>query len=282
MVTSPLSTAEAARRAVADQLTELRRNAEITKRELSARCGWHEAKSSRIEAVKTAPSDADIRAWCAACGAPDQAADIIAASRTAESMYVQWRRRHSAGMRKAQEDVLPRYESTQAFRIYCSNVMPGVLQTAPYATELMEMITQFQGTPNDIEEAVQARTERARALYQGNHTFAILLEEAVLRYRLGTAEAMAGQLGHLLSVMSLPSVSLGVIPSLAKRTMWPLEAFYLFDNQLVIVETLTAEVKITTPTEAQDYIKAFGELSKSAVYGTAARTLITAAIDVLG
>ncbi|MEU9003211.1 helix-turn-helix domain-containing protein, partial [Streptomyces sp. NPDC048551] len=31
----------------------------------------HKSKSSRIARGKTPPSDADIRAWCAACGADD-------------------------------------------------------------------------------------------------------------------------------------------------------------------------------------------------------------------
>jgi Domain of unknown function (DUF5753) len=40
---------------------------------------------------------------------------------------------------------------------------------------------------------------------------------------LGDADVMAGQLGHLLEVMALPSVSLGVIPFTAPRDMWPIE-----------------------------------------------------------
>ena len=34
----------------------------------------------------------------------------------------------------------------------------------------------------------------------------------MLRYRIGGAEVMAGQLGYLLEAIALPSVSLGVIP----------------------------------------------------------------------
>ncbi|MER8068023.1 DUF5753 domain-containing protein [Streptomyces sp. NPDC094034] len=205
--------------------------------------------------------------------------DLVAAKRIADSMYVQWKRRHRAGMRRAQADLLPLYERTRAFRMYCSNVIPGLLQTPPYAAALMTMITKFQGTPDDLAEAVASRIERSRVLHQGEHTFAILLEEAVLRYRLGNAEVMAGQLAHLLSVLSLPSVSLGVIPAAAERTMWPLEAFYVFDGELVAVETLTAEVNVTAPGEARDYVKAFGELTGSAVFGAAARTLITDAMS---
>ncbi|MEV8360983.1 DUF5753 domain-containing protein [Streptomyces niveus] len=184
-------------------------------------------------------------------------------------------------MRRAQAELLPLYERTRTFRIYCSNVVPGILQTPPYASALMSMITRFQGTPDDLPAAVASRMERAHVLYRGGHTFAILLEETVLRSRMGSAEAMAGQLGHLLTVSTLPAVSLGIIPASADRTIWPLEAFYVFDNRLVSVETLTAEINVTAPGEAHDYIKAFGELSKSAVFGASARTLISDAVRAL-
>jgi transcriptional regulator with XRE-family HTH domain len=282
MPTSPLSTAEEARRAIAADLTAIRLDAGLTKRQLAAHCGWHESKSSRIEATRTVPSDDDIRAWCAACGVPAKAADIIASNRTAGSMYRHWRNRHAAGMRHAQEGALPRYESTSAFRIYCSNIVPGVLQTAGYATDLMTLITRFQGTPDDVEEAVQARMERGKSLYQSGHTFAILVEQSVLYYQPGRPETMAGQLGRLLEVMALPAVSLGVVPWSARRGIWPLEAFYVFDDRLVVVETLTAEINVQQPSEVGDYLRAFAELSKGAVYGAAARALITGAIDSIG
>ncbi len=110
----------------------------------------------------------------------------------------------------------------------------------------------------------------------------MLVEETVLRYRFGDAEAMAGQLGHLLSVMSLPSVSLGVIPAAAPRTVWAMETFNVFDDARVHVELLTAQVTVIAPGEVRDYLKAFTELQRLAVHGTHARQLITSAIDALG
>lgn len=278
---SPLSSAQAARKLIADRLGEIRRDAGLTGRELAARCGWSESKTSRIEGGKTVPSDADIRDWCRACEAADQADDLVAANRTADSMYVQWRRRHRTGMRRVQEDLLAQYESTRAFHIYCSNVVPGILQTPPYAEALITMITDFQNTPRDVADAVALRVERARSLYRADHSFAILLEETVLKYRLGDAGVMAGQLGHLLEIMSLPAVSLGIIPADAQRTVWPLEAFYMFDGRLVTIETLTAEINVTAPSEVQDYARAFAELARSAVHGAAARAIVAAAISAL-
>ncbi|MEU1572576.1 helix-turn-helix transcriptional regulator [Streptomyces collinus] len=282
MPTSPLSTAQAARAAIASRLDEIRRDAGLTGLELAQRCGWHKSKASRIARAKTAPSDADIRAWCRVCEADEQAADLIAASRTAESMYVQWRQLHRDGMRRVHEKTLPQYQCTRHFRVYASNVVPGMLQTADYATGLLRSITDFQGTPDGVAEAVEARLNRSRVVNEGDHRFALLLEEAVLYYRVTDERAMSGQLRHLLEIMSRPNVSLGVIPFTARRTVWPLEAFYAFDEDQVAVETLTAEINIKAPGEIRTYLRAFAELSQIAVHGRGARERITKAMESLG
>lgn len=53
--TTPLSTAQAAREALASRLDGLRRDAELTGHELAVRCGWHKSKASRIARARTAP-----------------------------------------------------------------------------------------------------------------------------------------------------------------------------------------------------------------------------------
>ncbi|EST31598.1 XRE family transcriptional regulator [Streptomyces roseochromogenus subsp. oscitans DS 12.976] len=264
------------------RLAHLRKDAGLSGKELSVRCGWHPAKTTRIQKGEAAPTDADIRAWCAACEAEGQIEDLIATARAVDSMYVEWRRLQRNGMRKVQEDFFALHAQAQICRSYVSNVVPGFFQTPAYATALMETITDFQGTPNDVPEAVAARVARSRFLYEGGHRFVVLMEECVLRYRLGDAETMAAQLRHLLTVMPLASVSLGIIPFTARRSMWPLEAFYLYDDRHLVVETLTAEVNVTQPRELADYAKAFAELAKMALYGDRARRLITTAIDCLG
>ncbi|MFF4408670.1 DUF5753 domain-containing protein [Streptomyces sp. NPDC001262] len=174
------------------------------------------------------------------------------------------------------------YEQTRHFRVYCSSVMPGFLQTEAYATALLSSVADFREAPNDIADAVAARLARSHVVHDGARRFAMLVEESVLRYRIGEPEAMAGQLGYLLSVMSLPSVSLGVIPFTASRTLWPLETFNVFDDRQAAVELLTAQVTVTAPGEVAMYVKAFVELQEHAVYGSHARSLITSAIDALG
>ncbi|MEU8434724.1 Scr1 family TA system antitoxin-like transcriptional regulator [Streptomyces sp. NPDC029216] len=195
MPVSPSSSAQAAREALAVRLGHLMRDAGINGRELSRRCGWDKAKTSRILGAKAAPCDADIRAWCTACNAEEQAADLVATARAVESMYMEWRRQHSAGMRRAQEDVLARNAAARTCRAYVSNLIPGFFQTADYAEALMRSVTDFQGTPDDLPEAVAARLARSRFLYEGDHRFVVLIEERVLRTRIGTPATMAGQGG---------------------------------------------------------------------------------------
>lgn len=178
---------------------------------------------------------------------------------------------------------MPLYERTSTFRVYCSNVIPGLLQTSEYAAALMSAITRFQGTPDDVEQAVAARVARSHVIRDGNHTFALLIEESVLHNHFGDEHTMAAQLGYLLTVMSLPRVSLGIIPAGTRRdrSMWTLETFMIFDDAEVQVELLAAFVTVTAPSEISAYAKAFAELAELAVYGGRARALITAAIDAL-
>jgi Domain of unknown function (DUF5753) len=134
-----------------------------------------------------------------------------------------------------------------------------------------------------VDEAVAARMSRNRMLRSNNHRFVLLMEESVLRYRLGAADVMVDQLGYLLEATDLPSVSLGVIPFTAQpRPLWPLESFTVFDDERVHIELLSAQVTVTAPSEITLYVRAFEKLAELAVYRTQARALIAAAVDALG
>jgi transcriptional regulator with XRE-family HTH domain len=281
MATSPSSSVQQARSLVAARLREIRLDAGLTARTLAANAGWHASKCSRIEHTRTSPSDADIRAWCRICGADDQIQDLIASSRAADSMYTEWRRIEVTGLRRVQETNVPLYERTQRFRLYQSHVVPGLLQTADYAHALLSSITSFRNTRDDAQDASEARLERSRIIYDGQHRLDAVIEEAVLRYRVGSREQMAGQLSHLLSLMPLPSISLGIIPFSTPRSIWTVEGFVAFDDTRVDVELLSALVTITQPRELALYTRAFSQLETIAVRGHQARELISAAIGAL-
>jgi hypothetical protein len=102
-----------------------------------------------------------------------------------------------------------------------------------------------------------------------------------LRCGIGGADVMAGQLGHLITIGSLPNVSLGIVPMGPDRVRWPVEGFWIFDTAQVNVELISGYLTITQPREVEMYADTFAELANLAVYGAGARALITSAIDTL-
>ncbi|QXJ21364.1 helix-turn-helix transcriptional regulator [Actinomadura graeca] len=278
---SPSSSVQAAKQVLADRLREIREEAGHSAKSLGEVVGWHPTKVSKLEHTVTSPSAEDIRVWCEACNVPEQAEDLVASARSVESAYVEWRRMERTGMRRVQEAAVPLYERTELFRIYEPALMPGLLQTPEYARALMRVIIDFSRIPDDLDEAVAARIARQRVLREGNHRFVVVLEESVLRTAFGDREIMAGQLGHVLSVMSMPNVALGIIPASSFReAMWPVNGFWLFDSERLTTELPSAQVTVTQPRELEVYLRTFEMLRGMAVFGEQARVLVLRALEV--
>jgi hypothetical protein len=130
---------------------------------------------------------------------------------------------------------------------------------------------------------VRVRADRLRLLREGDRRFAVLVEESVLYNVIGGADVMAGQLGHLLTVRDLPSVSVGIIPmGINRDAMWPVEDFWIFDDAQVNVELISGWLTIRQSSEVAMYSDTFSRLADLAVYGAAARRTVIKAIEALG
>ena len=123
--------------------------------------------------------------------------------------------------------------------------------------------------------------ERQRVIYQGDKKFAVILEEQALRTWFGTAETQAGQLDRLLALMSLPNVSLGIIPLMTERIAVGSTGFWIFDSALVALETPTASIEVNRPHEVALYARMFEALKAPAVHGADARRLIIQCLNEL-
>lgn len=282
MTITPSSPAQQAREALGARLRELRKDAGLSARALAAATGQHFTRISKIEHGVQAPADYDIHDWCRACAAEDQIPDLIATARAVESSYLEFRRQARSGMRRVLgPHTVQLYENTQLFRVYEHNVIPGLFQTAEYAEAMLSFWVRFLNTPNDIQAAVAARMERQHVIYERDRQFSVILEEQALRTWFGTAETQAGQLDRLLAIMSLPTVRLGIIPLMKERAAVPPAGFWIFDDSLAALETPTASIEVTRPQEIGLYTRMFGYLQAEAVYGQAARGLITSTFHEL-
>jgi transcriptional regulator with XRE-family HTH domain len=270
-----------ARAALGARLREIRLEATLTGRTLATIHQWHFTKVSKIENGAQNPSADDIKAWCQSCNAEDQIPDLIATARAIDSMYIEWQRHMRAGLKRTQSSSIPLYERTKLFRGYENTVLPGLFHTAEYATAILKFWNDFLGLSSNIDEAVETRMERQRILYTGNRRFIFVLEEQTLHTNVGGTDIMLGQLDRLLAVMSLPRISLGIIPAAAKRHCLAQGSFWIFDEQRVQTEGISAGLDITQPREIAIHVKAFNLLQQSATHGHTARNLIHTAITQL-
>jgi transcriptional regulator with XRE-family HTH domain len=266
-----------AREALGHRLRDIRKDAGLSGVELAALAGWHSSKVSKIEYGKQTPSEDDIRSWCHHLGADNQTLDLIATVRNIEVMYVEWRRNLGTGTRRRQRASRTLEAKTQLMRWYEPLLIPGILHTAEYAAAVMRRVIDFYEIPDDLNAGIAARMERQQILYKGNHRFHFIIAHQALLTTVGNTGVMAGQLDRLLTVNSLPRVMLGIIPSDAEYRV-PTNQFIMYDNRLVHVETVSAEITISQPREITLYHKTFTELAKQAVTGNTANALIVKAL----
>lgn len=264
------------RETLGQRLRELRRDAGFNGKQFAEALAWHPSKVSRTESGKQTPTDSDVEQWARACGVPELVGDLVAALRNLEGHYVEHRRKFRSGMGKGQRALATFESALSVMHNFETVVLPGLLQTGEYARSRFSTGLKYQGSHDDIDDAVATRMQRQQILYDRRKTFHFILSEAALRFRLCDAEVMEGQLDRLLGVAGMQRVRLGVIPFDRQFDVKaPLHGFTIYDNTTVVAETITASLTLSEPSEVERYVAVFAEYAKMACYGAEARALMT-------
>jgi transcriptional regulator with XRE-family HTH domain len=270
-----------ARNALGKRLRELRLQAGFNGRQLAESLAWPPSKVSKLENGRQTPTDVEIRAWARATNSENETEALLISLHTFEVQYADWQRIFRTGFRPRQSEIAELDQKTRLFRIFEATVIPGFLQTAGYArVRFAESIRRLK-LPNDINEAVQGRMQRQEILYRPDKRFRFVLAEAALRLRLCPPNVMLGQLDRLVSLSQLSNVRLGIIGFQTQYVTAPWHGFWLYDNEKVLVETMSAALDLRQPQEIELYGNAFEELAAVASYGKSARAIIARVMDDL-
>lgn len=272
-----------ARVALGVRLRELRTEAGLSGRDFAARCGWQPSKVSKLENGRQTATPADLEAWALAAGKPRAAEELRGRLAGLELTYRSWRRQLSAGHSARQEIAAVEHINSRLIRAYEATVIPGIFQTADYARHVLTYNADLRETPRDTDEAVRARMKRQATLYEPGHEFRALLWEGALHVRICPPDVLAAQLDRLAGLIGLDTVQLGVVPFEAALTITPRHGFWIYDERLVIVETLNAEMWLDDAADVALYGKAWQRLEAAAGFGRIAHRLIArarAALDL--
>lgn len=109
-----------------------------------------------------------------------------------------------------QEEMRAREATAHTIRNFQPTVVPGLLQTPEYAGFVMRL-ADVDGVM-DYDTALAGRLRRQEALFTGGKQFEFLLGEAALRWPASQPEMLAAQLDRIVTLASLKSVSVAVLP----------------------------------------------------------------------
>ncbi|MFE4373907.1 helix-turn-helix domain-containing protein [Streptomyces sp. NPDC056835] len=270
-----------ARSTLGKRLRELRVAAGLSGRQLAESLSWPPSKVSKLENGRQTPTDDDLRGWTAATSSEGETEALLASLHTLEVQHAEWQRILRTGLKPHQQELISWDQKTRLFRAFEATVIPGLLQTPEYArARFAEGIRRLK-LPNDINEAIAGRVQRQEILYRPDKRFHFVLTEAALRFRLCAPDIMLGQLDRLISLSQLLNVRLGVIGFETQYATSPWHGFWLYDNERVLVETLSAELDLRQPQEIELYGSAFEQLAAVASYGRSARTIINRVMEDL-
>lgn len=181
-------------------------------------------------------------------------------------------------------------KSARVVSHYQSAVMPGLLQTRPYAEVILRTFAKIIPM-GEVEHRVDIRIGRQAVLDQPRSPhFKFILSESVLRRPVGGRQVMADQLQHLLDASRRTNVSLRVLPFTIGEHDGLAGDFIAYDFPVdartgqslepdtVYIETLTGAMHLNKPAELVAYRVAWTNLTEQALTEDQSREMISAAI----
>lgn len=165
---------------------------------------------SRVERGERLLSRGELDAWLTASRVVAEMRDRVETlAEAAHGETRSWSDMLGAG-EHLQAVAAERDDAARRIDVVTTNLIPGLLQTADYARRVIAE-TDMTGRM-DYTAAVAARIERQQILYDAKREFRFLIEQAALEWSPGP-NVMPEQLDRLLSLATLPNVTLGVLPT---------------------------------------------------------------------
>jgi transcriptional regulator with XRE-family HTH domain len=239
------------------------------------------SKLSRLENGQGVPQARDIRDLVAYydLGAPES--DRLRRWASAGRSQAWWRS-YSRNL-PANLDTYLDYESgASVIRTYSPAVVPPLLQTARYATALLQGLPPAK-SEEEVQRLVAIRQRRKALLVESEAAprLMVTIDEAVLRRPLGSVEDVREQLQHLHDMSLQKNISLNVVCFDVGAHAGLLGSFTVLqyaddiDRDIVAVESHTGDRFLELQSDVLDYLRIFDAITHKARDHDESRALIS-------
>lgn len=208
MIDSPRSPKDH-RSAVAKTVRDWRSEAGLNQDEVAKLLGWSLSKVVRIETAQVSLTVDDAKALAKAYRQDNPHAVERLLYGTKASRKREWFAAYKKYMSPAYQELVSYERSASEIGSVNSFLMPGLLQTPEYARELLSL----RHSGKQLQMLLDARKERQEILTsQDGPRFQFLVNEALLRHKVGGPNGLIRQLDSISAAASLPTVDFRVLP----------------------------------------------------------------------
>jgi transcriptional regulator with XRE-family HTH domain len=274
----PNSRQFAARRRLGAELRSLRTQALRTGQDVAASLGWSQAKISRTEQARTLPPVQDLRALITELRPPTAIRKQLLRL-AEEATQARSNRRNSSGAdhQRGRQDIAALERACATIRHYQPMQIPEYMQTAEYASRVIEMTGS-----TDVERDVELRTARRQTMTDPHApSYSILLTEATLLWRPGPPSMMTEQLELVTVLAGLSNVDLRVVRLEGRHATYLHSPCIVFDfdqpdRREALLETAVEDVRVTDRFGLDQLSRRFERLFASALAPKESLSLIRA------
>ena len=254
------------RRLLGRRLRELRERAGVSPAEAAEAIRGSTSKISRLETGQSPFRDRDVADLLTRYGlqGPEERDAVLALARQAN--FPGWWREYGDTLPSWLSTYIDLEDAAELVRIFEWRLVPDLLQTEDYARAVISRAC--AGSPDEvIENQVRLRMGRQQVLAQPDPPdLWVVLDEAVLRRGVGSAEIMRAQIEQLIDTAKTPNVTVQVLPFSAGLHSGDGGAFTLLrftEPQLpdvVYLERLTGGVFLERREETDHYTAVMNRL----------------------
>lgn len=271
-------------RRLAHELRRLREEHRITMEQLADKIGWEQSKISRVENARSRTTGGDVMELCSAFGITgEQLDELVRLAR--ESRIRGWWHPYQDVLKEGFSDFLSFEAEAVTYRGFEASVIPGLFQTAAYATAILRGSS--TRTDEQTDRGVQVRLARQKRLTDADNRLNVwyVLDEAALQRIVGDRDIMRAQLEHLLELGQLQNVSLQILPFAAGVHAAIDGPFALlgFDGypDILYLENLRGGIFLEEQEQVIDGSIVFDHLRSAAMNTSSSAEMIRGAIDQL-
>ncbi|MDX3339608.1 helix-turn-helix transcriptional regulator [Streptomyces sp. ID03-2B] len=200
------------RRRLGAELKRLREKAGVKMEEAAERIGGDKPKISRQENGRQGVSKLEIEALLALYGVSDERLRTALTTLAREGRRKGWWAQYSDILPAGFQERLSIESDAARILTFQPMLVPGLLQTVEYATELIRSVDKG-ATEEERNSYIEVRRSRQEIFARENPPqYVCLLDEAVLRREVGGPAVMVAQLDKILAVNNPPKLTIQVVP----------------------------------------------------------------------